>query len=168
MRKHIGVKEINAKPMTRLAYNNFRGWDLPEDENGNDEGFLVEYIDGGQANTEEFKGYVSWSPNDVFERAYRPVTGMSFGFAIETMKKGKKVARAGWNGKGMWITYNGGHANLEAENFWNSNNSDFAHDNGGEAEVIPFLSMKTADDKILMGWLASQSDMLADDWMIVD
>jgi len=92
---------------------------------------------------------------------------MNFGLAIEAMKRGAKVARGGWNGKDMWITYNGGHENLDADEFWNTNNSDFAYDNGGSAEVTPFISMKTADGKIQMGWLASQTDMLAEDWRVV-
>ncbi|HEN1222705.1 TPA: DUF2829 domain-containing protein, partial [Klebsiella pneumoniae] len=44
MTKHIGVKLINAFPMTRHEYNAFRGWQLPTDENGADEGYLVEYL----------------------------------------------------------------------------------------------------------------------------
>ena len=72
MQQYIGKKLINAKPMNRLDYNNFRGWELPSDENGADEGYLVEYVDGGKANTDEYEGYVSWSPADVFDRAYRP------------------------------------------------------------------------------------------------
>lgn len=73
MKKYVGMKIINAKPMSRLEYNIFRGWQLPADENGSDEGYLVEYIDGGKANTEQYKGYVSWSPKDVFERAYKEI-----------------------------------------------------------------------------------------------
>jgi hypothetical protein len=68
---YIGTKAVRATPMTRLAYTQLRGWMLPDDENGADEGFLVEYIDGGQANHPAFEGYVSWSPKEVFERAYR-------------------------------------------------------------------------------------------------
>lgn len=74
MTQHIGVKLINAFPMTRQAYNDFRGWQLPAGENGEDEGYLVEYLDGGKPNTDRFDGYVSWSPKEVFEKAYRPVT----------------------------------------------------------------------------------------------
>jgi len=66
MKRYIGVKEINAQPMTRQAYNDFRGWQLPDNENGEDEGFLVEYIDGGSPNTPEFKGYVSWRSERMF------------------------------------------------------------------------------------------------------
>ena len=38
---YIGVKVIDAKPMTRLEYNQFRGWSLPDNENGEDPGYLV-------------------------------------------------------------------------------------------------------------------------------
>ena len=47
---YIGTKRINAMAMNRLAYNQLRGWELPSDENGEDEGFLVEYVDGGKSN----------------------------------------------------------------------------------------------------------------------
>jgi len=71
MKTYIGTKIINAKPMTRIDYNVFRGWSLPENENGGDEGYLVEYTDGGVANTEAYKGYISWSPKEVFEKSYK-------------------------------------------------------------------------------------------------
>ena len=67
---YIGVKVIKAKPMSRKEYNDLRGWIVPADENPDDTGYLVEYVDGGAGNVPGFKGYVSWSPTDVFERAY--------------------------------------------------------------------------------------------------
>lgn len=71
MRTYIGTKTIKASPMTRGDYNVLRGWECPDDENPADAGFLVEYVDGGKANHPDFAGYVSWSPADVFERAYK-------------------------------------------------------------------------------------------------
>jgi len=71
---YIGTKEIFATPMNRADYNVYRGWELPADENGADEGFLVEYIDGGKANDSRHAGYISWSPAEVFERAYKRVS----------------------------------------------------------------------------------------------
>ena len=71
MNKYVGKKKINATPMTRAAYNVLRGWELPADENGEDAGYLVEYTDGGKANHPDYAGYISWSPKDVFERAYK-------------------------------------------------------------------------------------------------
>lgn len=70
MNSYIGVKSVLAKPMNRLEYNKYRGWELPSDENGEDGGFLVEYIDGGQSNHPDHKGYISWSPIDVFGKSY--------------------------------------------------------------------------------------------------
>lgn len=140
--------------MTRLAYNDFRGWQLPADENGADQGYLVEYLDGGKPNTDRFDGYVSWSPKEVFEKAYRPVSGLSFGLAIEALKQGKKVARDGWNGKGMWLKL------VPA---------DIADKVAFEYEALdgaPWIGMKTADDKFVP-WLASQTDVLAEDWQII-
>lgn len=72
MKQYVGTKVINAVPMNRLDYNTLRGWKLPDDENGSDEGYLVEYVDGGKANVEGFDGYISWSPKDVFEKSYKP------------------------------------------------------------------------------------------------
>jgi hypothetical protein len=168
MKQYIGVKLIHAIGMTRRRYNEYRGWQLPANENGDDEGFLVEYMDGGKSNVEGHAGYVSWSPKDVFERAYAPTDGMSFGLAIEAMKKGLKVARAGWNGKGMWLSLSGyGVREIPAGSFWSENNADYARSLGGSAKVLPCITMKTATGEILMGWLASQSDMLADDWTVV-
>ena len=71
MNRYIGTKVINAIPMNRLEYNVFRGWELPKDENGADEGYLVEYADGGKPNTPQYAGYVSWSPKEQFDNAYK-------------------------------------------------------------------------------------------------
>lgn len=71
MKKYIGTKELKATSMTLGAYNEYRGWKLPEDEDPNTEGYLVEYIDGGKPNDKRHEGYISWSPKDVFEKAYK-------------------------------------------------------------------------------------------------
>lgn len=166
---HIGTKLINAKPTNRQEYNDLRGWAVPLDENPADEGYLVEYLDGGRPNVPGFAGYVSWSPKDVFERAYRPTSNMTFGDAIVALKAGQRVARAGWNGKGMWLALSGSleGRQIPAGQFWNTHNADHARAQGGAAKVLPCITMKTADNAILMGWLASQTDMLAEDWTIV-
>ena len=93
----------------------------------------------------------------------------SFGYAINAMKDGYKVARKGWNGKGMWIAISDNlqGKKLEADKFWNPHSKQAAIDNGGAMEVLPTIIMKTADNCILMGWLASQTDILAKDWEIV-
>lgn len=155
---YIGTKLINAEPMTRAAYNVFRGWELPADENGDDEGYLVEYLDGGKPNTNTHAGYVSWSPKAQFDNAYRKTTGMSFGLAVEAVKKGKKIARAGWNGKGMFLIYIFPYINDQYI---------IIEKSGIVGTLAPYLAMKTADNQ-LVPWLASQTDILADDWCILE
>lgn len=170
MQTYIGTKIIRAFPMTRLAYNELRGWQLPADENGDDAGYLVEYLDGGQANHPNYSGYISWSPAPVFVEAYCRSGEMDFGHALEMLKRGHRVARSGWNGKGMWLALSGPieGRNIAVENFWSKPCSDFARDNGGSATVLPCINMKTATGEILMGWLASQTDMLASDWCVLE
>lgn len=90
-----------------------------------------------------------------------------FGEAIRWLKAGRRVQREGWNGKGMWLAYSPGSKALVAEKFWAGANRDYAIENGGTADVLPCITMKTATGEILMGWLASQTDMLAEDWSCV-
>ena len=166
MKRYIGTKLINAKPMTRQAYNDFRGWTLPADENGADEGYLVEYVDGGKGNTDHYAGYVSWSPADVFARAYRPCEGMTFGQALESLKAGQKVARKGWNGKGMWLVLVPGTKEV---NF--TEGSPYMKAGLINGEILPHIDMYTTNSEgrraMLCGWLASQTDILSNDWTIV-
>lgn len=167
MEIYIGVKKVSAEPMTRAAYNEYRGWQLPSDENGEDDGYLVEYLDGGKPNDSRHAGYISWSPKEQFDNAYRSTQGMSFGLAIEAMKRGDKVARAGWNGKGMWLIHVSGTTKAELRD-----GSPYAVAlQQPSCEILPHIDMWTVNAEgrraMLPGWLASQSDMLADDWAIV-
>lgn len=150
MNQFIGTKLVNAIPMTRVEYNTFRGWELPANENGADEGFLVEYLDGSAPNTHEYAGYVSWSPKKQFEGAYRQTSGMTFGLALEAMQRGKRVSRTGWNGVGLWLEY------IPA--------------NGVDLAFIRMsypVNSKAYPEGARVPWLASQTDMLATDWQIV-
>lgn len=166
---YIGTKIITATPMTRGHYNAYRGWELPANENGADDGYLVEYQDGGEPNHPGHAGYISWSPKAQFENAYRKTTGLTFGLAIEALKAGKRVARSGWNGKGMWLALScDGSRRVPYQSFWSEHNVQHAKEQGGYATVLPSITMKTATGEILMGWLASQTDMLAEDWQIVE
>lgn len=160
LEEFIGTKIICAKPMSRLDYNIFRGWELPTNENGSDEGYLVEYSDGGEPNTKEYQGYVSWSPKVQFENAYKQSGNLSFGDAITYLKLGYKVARTGWNGKGLTLSLK-----LPEE--------------GVNDMTLPYIYMTypstpasyTAPENHInarVPWLASQTDMLAEDWCLVD
>ena len=148
MEKFIGTKIIHAEQMTRGEYNKFRGWQIPADENPDDAGYKVVYSDD----------YVSWSPADAFEEAYRQCDALPFSLAIEAVKKGKRVARKGWNGKNQYIELatNISYKNAVGEVV------NCEHDAIGN-KAIAFVGTSG----VQMGWLASQSDMLADDWCIV-
>lgn len=95
--------------------------------------------------------------------------GFDFGDALRQLKMGRKVARRGWNGKDMWLSLSGpmGARDIPTASFWSANNAAYADECGGSAKVLPCITMKTATGEILMGWLASQTDMLAEDWIIV-
>lgn len=80
---------------------------------------------------------------------------MNFGQAIEALKSGYRVARSGWNGKGMWL------------GMVNSNEWTFTNGKWDNLPCLPFIGMKTADN-CFVPWLASQTDMLSEDWMIVE
>jgi len=73
MKKFKSHKEVTATPMNHLDYNVYRGWELPSDENGEDDGYLVEYLDGGESNHPDHKGYISWSPKRQFDEGYTRV-----------------------------------------------------------------------------------------------
>lgn len=80
---------------------------------------------------------------------------MNFGQALEAAKSGAKICREGWNGKGMFLFLIEGkdwdfETDIDCVNHW---------------QTLPFICMKTADNK-LVPWLASQTDILADDWLI--
>ena len=156
---YIRMHQVEAEPMTRGDYNKFRGWTIPANENPADAGYKVTYPDG----------YVSWCPKAQFEAAGRPCDGMTFGMAIEAMKRGKKVARRGWNGKGMWLCVPlcEGPQEIPANGICGKPNAEYALQNGGTVKVMPYITMKAADGSIVMGWLASQTDMLAEDWIIL-
>lgn len=77
------------------------------------------------------------------------MTTVNFGQAIEVLKQGGRVAREGWNGKGMFLFYVD-----RPESYWG-------------CEGLNWIGMKTADNKVVP-WLASQTDILAEDWTIVE
>ena len=152
---YFGVKHIYATSMNRQEYDEKRGWTVPEDENPSDEGYMVEYVDSPNANTNFSPYYVSWSPKDIFDAAYRPIDGMTFGIAIEMLKKGEKVARKGWNGKGIFLE-------LQTPTELSKMTSPYIYiDTTGLQGDNPHAP------RSLVPWLAGQTDMLAEDWVIV-
>lgn len=96
---------------------------------------------------------------------------MNFGKAIEALKEGKKVAREGWNGKGMFLWLKPA-VTVQSEWCKDPLLKDLCAQNGGEILALGTICMYTHDSSgrraILTGWLASQSDMLLEDWVIVE
>lgn len=90
----------------------------------------------------------------------------SFGQAVESLKLGKYVARKGWNGKGMFLWLKP-YSTVKAEWCHDPKLKAIIEKNGGEMEAVGTICMKTADDKIMSGWVASQTDVLSNDWILV-
>ena len=153
--EYIGTKRVEAVPMTRGEYAELSGRNsilTEKGESSSDAGYLVKYPDG----------YQSWSPKKAFEDAYRKSGEMTFGHALEALKQGKCVARTGWNGKDMFLFLSHGSELNRAvydKNFPHGENM---------ADCADSICMKTAQNTIVIGWLASQTDMLAEDWKIVE
>jgi len=160
MGTYIGTKLVKLRPMSRQEYNDYRGWTLPANEDGADLGYLVEYTDGGKPNDPRHQGYISWSPKAQADAAYRPADGLSFGLAIEALKMGHRVSRRGWNGKGMFLflvpgsRFTVNHAPLLG-----------IYPEGTPIDYHAHIDMKTAQGEVVP-WAASQTDMLADDWVV--
>lgn len=226
----LGSSAVFATEMTRQEYNDYRGWQLPENEDGGDIGYITEDR-AGQKNTEQLegfvqwlpkveferkfkpvgktkqlgssvwgsvihtdhndvsvthrewvdpepsddgkpnhpdhKGYVSWSPACVFKDAYKENGHLSFSSAMEALKSGRKVARLGWNGKDQYVVAQAQTTTTEASKIWNPHNKAHAEKIGGQIDVAPYCTLKTAQDTLAMGWVPSTGDLFAEDWVVL-
>lgn len=90
---------------------------------------------------------------------------MDFGMALVALKRGKAVARKEWNGEGMFLTLQNGSV-VEGVNMHNEPAKNYYGDS--KVKICPHIDMKAADGTYVVGWLASQTDMLAEDWDIVE
>ena len=160
LQQYIGTKMIQAEPARRYWMKDGEKLIVAHDEDKPqkvmdaltcENGYRIRYPDG----------YVSWSPKDVFEEAYRETSGMNFGLAIEAAKKGKKIARRGWNGKGMFLYH------VPAATYPPATDVAKKAFGGEDVPYGAYIAMKTAQGNVVP-WLASQTDMLADDWYIVE
>jgi len=83
---------------------------------------------------------------------------MTFSKALELLKQGKELTRTNRNGKNQYVFLLKG-ANIE---------SAYSLKSSGKIEVNDTLAIRTTSNQIQLGWLASQTDMLSDDWEVVD
>lgn len=240
-----GTKQLYAKPLTRGAYNELRGWPTPMSENPMDDGYLVEYLGGGEGNHEDFAGYISWTPKDVFESTYRPVESFSdrlnvergethdrltklkeflsagkpdfisvadwrllhvqaeqmqayidtihlrinrltpqeacefgdLGYPVVTKRNlatalsflaaGFRIARATWEQNNTFVTAKREVTDVSADQLWCPHNKAAAIANGGQATVKPYLTQCNGEGEIQMGWMFSQEDIFANDWVVL-
>lgn len=88
-----------------------------------------------------------------------------FGWALNALKKGKAVARKGWNGKGMFLVFQPG-SEVPGNMMRNEPAKKFYGDS--TVKICGHIDMKAADGTYVVGWLASQTDMLAEDWEVVE
>ena len=92
---------------------------------------------------------------------------MNFGEAIELLKKGERVCRKGWNGKNMFIYLVKG-TTLDVREMLRNEADEHIPNLEGEVKINGHIDMFTANEDIVVGWLASQTDMLAEDWEIAE
>ena len=144
MKMYVGVKQVWAEKC--------KAWKDAGGHKIGDDGYKVIYKDGDEA----------WSPADVFEEAYREINDLTFGMAIELLMKGFKMRRRGWNGKDMFVYYvpEGRYAPCTE-----AGKSLCGED--GKVSYLPYIAMKTVSGDVVP-WLASQTDILAEDWEIAD
>lgn len=136
MKRYIGTKIIHAEPADRAG--------TP--------GYFVQYADG----------YTSWSPKAVFEEVYEEAGAMTFGMALDALKIGKRIARNGWNDKGMFVylvsAFDRPAVSGVEQAFF-----------GGYSDVPQHAQMNIKNvDGTVCSWVPSQSDCLSDDWMVLD
>lgn len=136
MKRFIGTKIIHAEPA----------------EKEGTPGYFVQYPDG----------YLSWSPKQAFEDAYRESDALTFGLALEALKLGYKLARKGWNGKGMFVYLVPASAYTAT--------TPAAKGYFGSKALVPYnayLAIKNVDDTVST-WVPSVNDCLAEDWELVE
>lgn len=155
LQTYIGIKTIDATPMTVGDYNKLREWQLPDNEDPNKEGYLVTYPDG----------HVSWSPKQTFEDAYRMSGNLSYAMALHLIQtqshKGIVMYRSGWNGANMHVVEIDGDTLAQGihRNYGDPSNPE------NNAEVSNALFLKNAQGK-LFPWFPSQGDTNANDWCV--
>lgn len=158
MNQYIKTEVIQAEPATyKQAYESGL---IPENS------YISEYDDTSGYLITHMDGFKDWKPKEVFDQEYEAVRGMTFGLAIKALKVGHKVARKGWSEHNMFLWLKSA-TTVKAEWCKDPVLKGLAEANGGEIEALGTICMFTAQKQILSGWLASQTDMLAEDWIIV-
>jgi len=160
--KCIGVKLVDLKEMSWAEFQTLAAETQRPKRPDDAPGYHIRYEDG----------YCSWSPQAVADAAYRSCDAMTFGLALEAIKQGHKVARRGWNGANMFIVFMSGmqlppYNTQGTERKVNDRTAKWI----GKDQALncqPYIAMYNAQKQWIPGWVASQSDMLSDDWYLVE
>lgn len=159
--KYIRSHIVEAEPCTLGEWEAKTGKKWNEaDRPRSDEGYKCDYPDG----------YSGWCPKAEFEKVSSPVENMTFGQAIDACRyRGAKIQRVNWNGEGQYVVYQDcatlfplteeQKKEASPEPMLEATSSCF---------VFHFVNRKTGETGIQVGWLASQADMAANDWRIVE
>ena len=160
--KYIRVNYVDAEPMkfgefkTKFPLSGGANQPRPDD----DEGYVITYRKG------EPNEYVSWCPKAEFDAVSHPISpeGVSYGMAIDACRYcGKRIHRKGWNGVDQYIEYR-----ECAVLFPDDGTGEIKHESTSHAFVFHGKNIRTGETNEQVGWLASQADMAASDWVIVE
>lgn len=174
MERYIGTKRILAQPMRLGEYNAYRGWDMPADEDPAKPGFLVDIPTARAATTRSMTATYRGAPKLCFWRRIAPTgTLPSAMLSISSRKAPRSRGRDG-NGRDMFLYLNPGSHDAKPPAMERGELIDGVHpdlfNNGatGTATRLPNINMRAASGATVTGWLASQTDILAEDWTIVE
>lgn len=138
-KKYIGTKIVTA---------------FPQEKDGK-QGYGVIYADG----------YTSWSPQEAFDESYRAIEredqALTFGDALHMLKLGKRIARSGWNGKGMFVYY------VPANSYQATTETAKQYFKGDLVPYNAYMAIKNVNDSVST-WVPSVNDCLANDWQIIE
>jgi len=139
--KAIAMKLLDAEKQMRCQISYKVG--IPDNDRDTN-GYIVTL-------QEDSCPYDIWMTKEQFDKEYRPIDGMTFGLAIEALKQGKKVARAGWNGNGMY---------LEAQ---------FPDERSKMTHLYLFMTIPECKEGTRrIPWQPAQVDLFGEDWSIVE
>lgn len=97
--------------------------------------------------------------------------GQDFGNALRGLKAGHRITRSAWatGADSQWLALScDGTRQVPAAGFWSPHNRALAEKLGGNATVLPCITLKTREGAVQMGWTPTQADMLAEDWVVLE
>ena len=165
LRKYIGTKIVEARPMNEIDAEYIGYACKNSDKHKWRDGYHVRYINS------DGSFYDSWSPKDVFEKAYHEVKGINFGEVIEALKAGLAVRRKGWNGKGLFVVKQV-PAHITADIIPNMQSLPQSAKNLLMSRENPYIDYTNQmliinPDGRADSWVPSVSDVFAEDWEVV-